>query len=426
MYRSIDLFCGAGGSICGAEVAGWHTAAGVDNDLRALQTMHENLDATPIYHDLTEVDTSILPSDWVAWTHGSPPCKGFSTAGGSRDPDDPRNSLVFAYIEWVGELRPPVATMENVAGMVSISPHFMKRVTAAYREAGYEMKWRELNAADYGVPQTRRRIICVAVREDVSSPSEWFPRPTHAKAATTTLDGGNLQPWVTVSEAIGDLAGLAETTMQGRTSSARWRGSDEPSGSVGAHSSDYVRITDQLNETHQKEGRMKMRTTDEPASVVRAGWPPALVNHEVGNSRSDPEKLARIKPGTAPSVTMSRVAADAPSNTLIAGKGVPPAHYKGPHNHEPVAPVGFEWEDENPATTIQGDPRMGDRDHHDDPFGETRRLTVRECARLQSFPDWFVFTGTKTEQYQQVGNAVPPLLQYHLAEQVKEIITGRA
>jgi len=397
---AVDLFAGAGGASCGIDAAGFDLAAAVDTDTDALTTHADNLPGYTVAHDLSDVDVSVLPkrAHDPTYAHGSPPCKGFSTANDDRHLDDPRNSLVFAFIDWVAELQPAVVTMENVTGMLSIADHFMDRVETAFREAGYRVKYRTLNAADYGVPQTRKRVITVGVRDDVAPPSRWFPRPTHAETATTTLDGRTLDEWVTVEEAIGDLAGRVETTMQGVTSEALHRASDEPCGTVGTSGAEYAR----------PDGGVK--------------------NHEAMDS--DRRQLAQIQPGTAPSAAMSRVARDEPSNTLVAGKAAPPAHYQGPTpNHDPRDSTDddpHEWESEEPAETLQADARLpdknrapGDKSSH---WEGARRLTVRECARLQSFPDWFVFHGSKTAQYAQVGNAVPPLLQYHLADHLREVV----
>lgn len=391
-----DLFCGAGGASLGIEAAGFDLVAAVDTDTDALDTHADNCGGFTAAHDLSVIETDIIPDVDVDYVHGSPPCKGFSNANDSRAIDDERNSLVFDFIDWVAALDPKVVSMENVTGMLSISDHFIEHVTAAFRDIGFTAKYRTLNAADFGVPQTRKRVFTVAVRDDINADGRWFPQPTHAEAATTTLDGRELSEWLTVEDAIGELTKHTTHRPQQKnngTSGASWRPRNTPAHTVKGQG------------THAIRGQIQ--------------------NHETMNS--DRQKLAQIEPGTAPGAAMSRVAADEPSNTIVAGKAAPPAHYRTEPipNHEPrpaTADPPQEWESDRPSTTIS-EPRLDPPNEHK-PDGDNRRfmgarrLTVRECARLQSFPDWFEFHGAKTAQYQQVGNAVPPLLQYHVASQL--------
>lgn len=381
---AIDLFCGAGGASCGMHQAGVGVVAAVDQNEQALKTHEENLPGETIDHDLADVEPSILPETDIDWIHGSPPCQGFSTAKGERDDEDPRNSLVFSFIEWVEELQPKVVTMENVTGMTTITSNFMDSVDGAYRDAGYVPKWRVLNAADYGVPQTRRRVFYVAIREDIETPSRWFPRPTHAECATTTLDGRQLKEWRTVGEAIGDLA----TKNQGITGESAWRPADSPSGTVGTKGNVYAKT----------DGGIK--------------------NHEPQeHSEEAKERMSEIAPGESRTVAYTRLDPDEPSVVITHGNNTPPIHYLGD------VPDGVV---ENPSCTVSASrPYLLERGHGEHIADRSiRRLTVRESARLQSFPDWFEFTGTKTAQYKQVGNAVPPLMQQKIAEYLQtEVIT---
>lgn len=206
--QALDLFCGAGGASLGLLNAGFGVTAAVDHAENPLKTHKHNLAGETIQHDLTKTNPSILPTTDVAYIHGSPPCKGFSHANEDRDRNDPRNSLVFSYIDWVADLQPAVATMENVAGMLTITDGFMPRVRAAFRDAGYRVKHRVLNAADYGVPQTRERVYTIAIRDGVSVSGGWFPTPTHAESRTQTLSGTRLSEWRTVADAF---AGIDES-----------------------------------------------------------------------------------------------------------------------------------------------------------------------------------------------------------------------
>lgn len=385
---AVDLFCGAGGASCGIENAGFKLLSAVDNDTEPLDTHARNLSGYTVKHDLSQVEPAIFPKRAQSpdYVHGSPPCKGFSNANDDRRLDDPRNTLVFSFIDWVEQLQPRVVTMENVTGMLTISTEFMSDIQGQFRDAGYQVKHRTLNAADYGVPQTRKRVITVAVRDDQPTPTRWYPHPTHAETATKTLDGRTLDEWVTVEEAIRDIAGqVNEHRPQGEnngTSAAIWR-SGSPSHTVKGQGSHVVRadggeflMTDQINEAHQRAGRRPLQNSNEPSNTMRVGTPPLIFNH---NPR--------------------------------------PSTDNEPHD----------WECEEPAETLQADARLPDKKRAPGPKSShwegARRLTVRECARIQSFPDSFVFDGTKTSQYAQVGNAVPPRLQLHIANHLKKLLS---
>lgn len=389
---AVDLFCGAGGAGLGLHQAGFDVVAGVDQNEDALRTYNENLSGDPVVHDLSVVDPSVLPVDDVDFVHGSPPCQGFSQAKGSRDADDDRNQLVFSFVDWVEALQPKAVTMENVPGMTTISSTMMDQIEGAYRRAGYQTKWKELNAADYGVPQTRRRIFFVALREDQPTPSRWFPRSTHAETATTTLDGRQLKEWTAVKNAIGDLA----TADSGVTSVRTSRTAESTDG---YSSGDYV---------------------------ADGGVP----NHvEQDHAESTRKQFAEIPHGgSGNGISNRRLHPDSPAPTITADEGaaVPPVHYMGPMpNHNPTNERGLGSVSDKPSCTITSRGQLRERGHHESLCdGDIRRLTVREAARLQSFPDSHVFTGTKTSQYAQVGNAVPPKIQYYLGRHLLEEVLG--
>lgn len=332
---AIDLFCGAGGASCGLVQQGYDLLAGVDHANHPLSTHEDNLPGEDIEHDLRNVDPSILPQTDIDLLHGSPPCQGFSRGQGKRDPDDDRNELVWSFIEWADILQPKVVTMENVAGMTSITDDFMEELVSAFHDAGYEMRWQVLNAADFGVPQNRKRVFCVAFREDVHAPSRWFPEPTHAKTTQQTLDGTQRQQWRTVGEAIGDLPPREQAEAVG-LKNHKW-------GDLTEAGKDYLR----RDERHLQKHRP--REFDEASRTI-------------------------------------------PANL---------------HKGVPYGLVRIPWEMVPES---------------DDLLNGVRRLTPREAARLQSFPDWFAFEGPKTSQFRQIGNAVPPRLMAQIACVIQPVL----
>jgi site-specific DNA-cytosine methylase len=134
---AIDLFCGAGGFSNGFEKAGVDLKYGIDVDNDALKTFRHNHDSDAIEKDIREgVPDEVLQNDYDI-VFGSPPCKGFSDARGSRYVNDDRNGLVFEYIYWVSEMQPDIAIMENVTGMRTIGEDFMDAMKKEFKDSGY-------------------------------------------------------------------------------------------------------------------------------------------------------------------------------------------------------------------------------------------------------------------------------------------------
>lgn len=205
--KVLDLFCGGGGLSEGFLQAGYDVVAGVDANELFLKTFEANHeDSLAIQADLANIDPPgffdehpIDPDD-IDVIIGGPPCKGFSIAG-HRDPDDERNYLVGSFIDFVEFVQPDAFVMENVTGIKSMEGgDTLRSIIEGFRRAGYEGTRHEtLNAADYGVPQERRRVIFVGLRDD-RNPT--FPDRTHGPSKQQTLGGDELKPYVTVEDAI--------------------------------------------------------------------------------------------------------------------------------------------------------------------------------------------------------------------------------
>jgi DNA (cytosine-5)-methyltransferase 1 len=180
----LDVFCGAGGLSTGFERAGFDVIAGIDLNTDYLYTFEQNHnDARAVRADLMDTSPAVVfeendlrPTD-VDVLVGGPPCKGFSLAG-NRDPDDERNTLVDSYLDFVEHAHPTVFVMENVPGLLSmLDGAVIKHVFSRAEQMGYTAEYRVLNAADFGVPQTRRRVFVVG---HTTGETPQFPVPTHA------------------------------------------------------------------------------------------------------------------------------------------------------------------------------------------------------------------------------------------------------
>jgi DNA (cytosine-5)-methyltransferase 1 len=327
----VDLFAGPGGWDEGARLAGYTgELVGIETDAAACATAeaagHARIKADVAAYDpaeFTDVDGLIA----------SPPCTTFSRAGKRAGLDDPRGQLVWQPLRWAETLRPRWVACEQVPDVLPI----WQIIAARLREWGYSTWTGVLNAADFGVPQVRRRAILIARRD--GHPAQ-PPPATHGRNAAEGLFG-DVQPWVTMADALG------------------WGLPDRPSWTV-------------------------------PSGGTDTGGAEVFANAQC---RAKLRMMAAGQTGLA----KPRDPAAQPSDA-ITGKGT------------------AYWVHERPATTVQGDPRIGRPGHKDRDQGEAQfdqgavRVTVQEAATLQGFRPDYPWQGTKTAQYQQVGNAVPPLL----------------
>ena len=193
---TLDFFCGAGGMSLGFDNAGYEIVGAVDKNETAVETHRQNFSHPVWQYDLAAVEpqefaaeTGVKPSH-VEVVIGGPPCQGFSRANVDRSVDDERNNLVFVFADYVEYYEPETFLMENVKGIqeTTMQDEVFNPLLAEFREAGYVVDWKVLNAADYGVPQIRERVFVQGQRNgDV----QW-PKQTHAPAdeIKTVADGG--------------------------------------------------------------------------------------------------------------------------------------------------------------------------------------------------------------------------------------------
>ncbi len=384
----IDLFAGAGGLSEGLSEAGFHSIFAseiVDTYANTYKINHPG--SKVLTADIRSVDANKIrielgiereSLDLIA---GGPPCQGFSINAPIRSVLDQRNHLFKEYLRFVDAFAPRAILIENVPGLVSFEHGAtLHAILEALAELGYGADVRILGAAYYGVPQMRWRTIILGLRGK-KLPSLAFPEPVfHAPIKpnfTTTFDGQTLLKlpaaeasvhFTTVEEAIGDLPPL-KAGERGSTVKEYYC---EPF-------CDYQR-------------RMRCGSS-------------GVYNHEAPRlSKENLQRLQYIKPGGNWT--------DIPDELLP--KGMQKAR-KSDHTkrYGRVMPNGL-------ASTIltKCDPHWGAFFH----YSQERSFTVREAARIQSFPDHYVFTGSQSEQFAQVGNAVPPLLAEAVGLALKSIL----
>lgn len=213
-FKAVDLFCGAGGLSYGLKKSGFDVCLGVDIDKAALNTYKCNLTNSKVLEkDIKQVSgveitrlTGIKKRDNFLLA-GCPPCQGFSNLG-KRDVDDEKNQLVYEYTRLISELEPTFILMENVPGMSGgVGKEIFKNVVQELQNL-YYVEYDTLNAADYGVPQTRKRLVLHGIRKDIydiiipkdNSTIKLLPQPTHSR-----IRRKGYKKWVTVADAIMDL-----------------------------------------------------------------------------------------------------------------------------------------------------------------------------------------------------------------------------
>ncbi len=200
---SLDLFCGAGGLTAGFKAAGIKSIAGVDFDRSACITFKVNNPEINVFHDDITKPTvkerlyALAGSANIDMICGGPPCQGFSHAG-KRFIDDPRNRLYQDYIEIISRLKPKFVVTENVEGLLTFSRgHIYQEIISLFSGLEYQIEGRKLLASEYGVPQKRKRVIIICVRNDIKiTPDQLFPEKTTRQP----------QDQITAREALVDLA----------------------------------------------------------------------------------------------------------------------------------------------------------------------------------------------------------------------------
>jgi DNA (cytosine-5)-methyltransferase 1 len=382
---AIDLFSGAGGLSVGLHGAGFDVRLANDSNPACARTYHRNQPDTPFFphsvHDLTKqraLSMARLEVGELDLLVGGPPCQGFSMIG-ARTVGDPRNELVHQFLRLGRELRPKCMVIENVPGLATLAGGaVLKAILDGYRALGYSVAFAELLAAQYGVPQMRWRMVFVGFRRDLAlAPGMGFPLPTHGKRGI-----GELIPHCKMTEA--DTKGFL------RTKDAI---ADLPSIGAGEEVSRY-------------DGRPK--TSYQRA--MRAGLSTELFNHYA--PRLSPQNIARLevlKPG--------QDWRDLPRKLLT--ESMKRAKLKD-HTRR-YSRMTWEGIPRSIITRFR-DPKSGEYTHPE----QHRTISIREAARIQSFPDAFVFEGNHSEQYDQVGNAVPPLLAKAIALEVRACLEGTA
>ena len=467
--RVLDLFSGCGGLSLGFRAAGFKIAAAIENDPTASASYGGNFHADDPLHAVDRDIISTAPGQLVRTLKlgrvaeafdvviGGPPCQAFARVGRSKlreieaHPDafrhDPRATLYTPYLRYVKSCRPLAILMENVPDVMNFGGHNVpEEVCEILEDLGYVSAYTLLNAAFYGVPQTRERMFLIAYHRKVAEHVS-FPAPTHwidlprgyegsRRVALKVLSNGglfaethnfvdppkatnDLPPAVTAEEAIGDLPEIDARTLMRRGVLRR-----------GARRFDSLMPYDENRSVSEYARSMKNWAGFKPGDgiydhVIRY-LPrdyPLFARMTEGDQYPEAHKLAlkmfneKLSRLAKKGITIEP---ESPEYEEMRRSIVPPYDAgKFPNKWRKIARG-------QPVRTVMAHLSKDGYSHIHYDNAQARTISVREAARLQSFPDGFVFVGAMNQAFRQIGNAVPPLMARAIAVEMMRTIQPAA
>ena len=390
-YNFIDLFAGCGGLSEGFYKQNFNALAHVEINPVACKTLrtrmkhygYENADESVLELDITSEDVlerieNAVKGQEVDIIIGGPPCQAYSSLGRAKDEnamqDDPRNYLFESYVKVLNKYLPKFFVFENVTGMLTAKingEHIVNKIVEALSEnykVKFDPKINVLNSANYGVPQIRKRVIIIGVRKDIDiEPEEMYAgiTKTHYDPEMCEDERNELIKYVTVREAIEEL----------------------PAVRPGEGEQEIQFVSKKNNEF------LKRIASNEN-----------ILRDHVARNHNDKD-IERYIAMSSNHWSFQELLEKRPDL-----------------NHEKQRVFGnsytVQWWDLPSKTIIAHLYKDGNQFIHPD-SAQGRTFTVREAARIQSFPDDFVFEGPRTEQFKQIGNAVPPSLAEAIAKCIK-------
>ncbi|MEO1466650.1 MAG: DNA cytosine methyltransferase [Cyanobacteria bacterium J06633_1] len=400
---AVDLFAGAGGMTLGFEQAGFDVLAAVELDPIHASVHEYNFPFwTTICRSVSDTSAaeirqkSAIGDRDIDVVFGGPPCQGFSLMG-KRDVSDDRNSLVFNFLRLVLDLKPKYFVMENVRGMtIGKQRKVLERVMEEFQRHGYSVPAspQVLNAANYGVPQNRQRLFLLGCRQGLNLPQ--YPQ------AKTNFVRDAAHPTSSSKQASDREASTSPTSRRPTRLNSDCLLPNTPTVAEA--------ISDLPEANHYPELKIRDWTVasyGKPSQYAQQLRIPALVAHNYAYSREyqvelltcsrrtnhTDQTIARFNqttPGKSDRIShFYRLDLKGLCTTLRAGTASNRGAFTSPRPIHPITP---------------------------------RCITVREAARLHSYPDWFMFHATKWHGFRQIGNSVPPLLAQAIAQQIIEVL----
>lgn len=385
--KFVDFFSGAGGLSCGFTQAGFKVCFANDHEDVCVQTYRYNHPELPankvVKEDIRKIVNNI--NDYITEdidiVIGGPPCQGFSSANQQRIIDDPRNELYKYYIEAIKRIAPKFVLMENVRGMLSVAEQVVEdykaiKINKGGKQYTYDISYRILNSVDFGVAQNRERLIYIAVRNDIAS----LERISAEKIFEEIDDACRDNVKINLQSALEFIKPLEAPRIKGMTEvDDEITGKKIDANEYDSCGNDYLRMIN---------GNRHI---------------PFVFNHKARYcSDVNYEIFKRLSPGedsTSPKI------ADI----------MPYAHRNGIFKDK-----YYKLYADRPCRTITAHLRM-DCLSHIHPY-QIRSITPREAARVQSFPDDYLFLGPYLKTYMQIGNAVPVIMAKQIAMIIKKYV----
>ena len=394
--KIISLFAGAGGMDLGFKNAGFDIMWANDFDPDSVKTYKRNFGDHIVLGDIEKIRTNNMP-DNPDVVIGGFPCQGFSIANLGRSVDDSRNKLYKQMLRVIRVKKPKYFVAENVAGILTLGKGaVIQKIIKDFKSIGYKVDYKLLNAADYGVPQARRRVFIIGNRLDLDNP---YPKQSHQTPSTKkTLFSDLHEKHITTKDAIGF---LSKAPLTNKVFYSKNRVIHNHVGDTNVHDEfwgrkypvDQFDICDYLKKWRKKAGISTKKVDEHFGYAHTAGhW---FRKDNNSGSIPNPDDWWKLK-----DILGFDDKYDKQVTTMIRKK----------ITYETSLRIN-NWDEPNDTIIA-----TGSEIHPKSP----RRLSIRECAILQTFPDTFKFTGKIDAMHTQIGNAVPVLFAKKVAKCVKE------
>ncbi len=394
--KVVSLFSGCGGLDLGFKQAGYEIIWANDFDKDSVETYKRNIDDRIILGDITKIPSSQIPKNADVLLGGFP-CQGFSVANNKRNVDDKRNFLYKEMLRVIKDTQPKYFIAENVKGILSLGKgKVIEMIIKDFNSLGYKVeKPFVINCSYYGVPQNRERVIIMGNR--INAPNK-FPLVTHKNGYQTPIPDfikpknfEKLPYVISVKEAIGHFP-------EPETKEGKKIPNHTASNNVQGH---YIARKNEIKQAdvcdYLKYWRAKRKITTHKIDELlgykhTAGhW----FRKDISGSIPSPEDWLKLKEILKFDDKFDKLVTEVEKREIKFEQSLRITNW------------------DRPSDTITA---SGPEIH----VNKKRRLTARECATLQSFPDYFIFEGSLSSQYRQIGNAVPPLIGKHFAKEIKK------